>query len=274
MTTPATEGIGGTPAADPPSEEGTGAPVTAADDGAESFADPPLSPLIEEPPRAGKRGRPRGSRNSKRKLKPREKRERKAKATKAAAVLDTELATAAAVAAADAAKDGKPSAPSASASDSEPARTKARPAELEAAAVLTDDDMVQIVGLGALGIARMIPEKFGGGMLSVEERELLGKAWWAYLRPYMAGEGGPLAVALGATVQVFALRWATAAMQPAAQVVRASNVAPIEDAPSVAPKADQVSGKPKSGARGAPQQRGLQAPPETVGRPPVAPDPS
>ncbi len=276
MTTPATEGIGGTPAADPPSEEGTAAGTVAAEEGASAFADPPLAPLIEDAPRAGKRGRPRGSKNARRKLRPREKKERKAKATKAAAVLDTELATAAAVAAEDAAREGKASASKPSATAEATPRAAVRGTEYEAAAVLTDDDMVQIVGLGAMGLARMIPEKFGGGMLSTDERELLGKAWWAYLRPYMAGEGGPLAVALGATVQVFALRWATAAVQAhAAPVVKASNVAPVvsSEAPPVV-KADQVSGKPKSGARGDARPRGLQTPPETIGRPPVASDPS
>lgn len=278
MTTPATEGIGGTPAADPP-EEGSGAPSTA-DDGAGSFADPPLSPLIEDAPKPGKRGRPRGSKNARRKLKPRERKERKAKATKAAAVLDSELATAAAIAAQDAATDGKPSAPAKSASDDPPAaRSAARGAELEAASVLTDDDMVQIVGLGAHVLASFIPENFGGGTLTVEERELLGKAWWAYARPYMAGEGGPLAVAIGATVQVFALRAVAATMAAKSTPsvpVKASNVAApaaSSEAPPI-PKGDQVSGKPKGNAQGAARPRGLQPPAETIGRPPVAPDPS
>lgn len=76
-------------------------------------------------------------------------------------------------------------------------------------------DLSVMLGLSFHAISLAIPERFGGGSLTPEERDLLGKAWAGPLAPYLSGEAGPWAVAAISTVQVFAVRAMT--YQPPAQ---------------------------------------------------------
>lgn len=64
-----------------------------------------------------------------------------------------------------------------------------------------------LIGLSFHGVSRMlIPPKYGGGDLTPEERELLGKAWALPLAPYLTGTASAFGMAAISTVQVFAMR--------------------------------------------------------------------
>lgn len=67
-------------------------------------------------------------------------------------------------------------------------------------------DLSVLLGLSFHAISMALPEKYGGGPLTVAERDLLGKAWAGPLAPYLSGAAGPWAVAAISTVQVFAVR--------------------------------------------------------------------
>lgn len=87
------------------------------------------------------------------------------------------------------------------------ASVKAAPAVVTVpAAAVVGVDMAVLLGLSFHALSMALPEKFGGGSLTAEERDLLGRAWSGPLTPYLSGAGGPWAMAAIATVQVFAMR--------------------------------------------------------------------
>jgi hypothetical protein len=244
-----------TPGSTPPAGD---AGAAAPQDGAQGtdkatgdlFGDGELPPLTE--PAKRKRGRPR-------KKKPpteRAKRERKKKHDAAATMLDAEIDKATATAK-DAERGGATlqaepaAAPAAAASASD-----ARNAAVIEPAALTDEEMRQIIGLGAFGISRMIPPAWGGGALSDQERELIGRVWWAYLKPMLSGEGSPLVIALAGTLQVFALRAVTHAMTKPAEV---AEIAPAQE-PARANGELGAAAAPAAAGSAATRPRGLAQP--------------
>lgn len=99
-------------------------------------------------------------------------------------------------------------------------------------------DLSVLLGLSFHALSMALPEKYGGGALTPDERELLGKAWAAPLAPYLSGAAGPWAVAAISTVQVFAVRammYQPPKVMVAAVHSRPEVTAPAAEAPAPAP---------------------------------------
>lgn len=118
------------------------------------------------------------------------------------------------------------------------------------------EQLETLIGLAFHGVSRMlIPPKFGGGDLTAEERELLGKAWATPLAPYLSGPSSAFGMAAITTVQIFAMRAITAA--------------PAEE-PQQRAESDETAGPPKPAAPAAeapaaPLERATRTPKREAG---------
>jgi hypothetical protein len=77
----------------------------------------------------------------------------------------------------------------------------------EVAAIIDDEDLESLLGLGAHAIIELIPEKWGGGTLTEKERQMLGRLLRGPVKPYVSDpESGPWLLVAAGFVQVMGLR--------------------------------------------------------------------